>query len=179
MRDPDFDNLLVGDEKPTTGRGHGRKLFWAFVGLVGIWLLSSSPRRFTCAACRLDRVEYSFSVLKWSIYHESECCRWYAENVEPTHSHVWASCARCESFGIPLVYGGVACYRGKPISQISKSVQVKVYEKFRDPIAAKRLCVSLAKWSLENQRLMEGLEEWAVWGGPETWDEWWPKHRQN
>jgi hypothetical protein len=180
MRDPVFEPVPAKHTNPAASQGHGRKLTVACTILAGVWLLCLSiegPRRSTCAACRLDHIERGFLGFRWSKYEESDCSRWYAANVESGHPHIWARGAHCRRFGIPGIYSGYACSIGEPIAGLAKSAQLRVYQRFRDPMKAKQIFVRLGNWDSETPRLMTGLCEWADSGDPESWDEWWAKHQ--
>jgi hypothetical protein len=169
MPDPEFEHA----EKQTTSRGP--RLLPTFLSLLGVWFLLScsisGPRRFTCAACRLDRVDRGFLGFRWSAFEESECSRWYAAHVESRHTHIWASCGHCQRFGIPGIYGGFACSIGEPIAGLSKSFQIRVYQRFRDPMKAKSLFLQLG----HDHQMMGALIEWMETDGKESWDEWWQR----
>lgn len=178
MLDPEFENFLGEDEKPVARRG--RKVSWAVMALLSAYLLGcsiESPRRFTCSACRLERLDHRWLGLRSSSYEETDCSRWYAQNVEPTHKHIWANCAHCRRFGIPGLYGGFSCSTGEQISGLSRMTQIRIYQKFRDSKEAKPLFVQLGRSAKDNGRLMQSLCEWVDTNPPETWDEWWAKHR--
>ena len=50
---------------------------------------AGSSLSYTCVLCRLGRVDTTLFGLKRSTYHENECSRWYPQNVEPSHTHIW------------------------------------------------------------------------------------------
>jgi hypothetical protein len=163
------------------GRRRGRKfLGLAFVALLAsCWLgLSSHDRRpYTCAVCRADRVDQSCLGLEWSRQEETDCSRWYASNVERTHAHSWVACTRCRRFGIPGIYGGYGCFIGAPITGLSRTSQVEIYQHFEDPLEAKELFILLGRRDGDPHRTSSALMEWAGEGYPGTWHDWWEKHR--
>lgn len=180
MHDPEFEPVPAKQTTPASSQCHGRKLIVAGAILAGVWLLclpNAGPHRFTCAACRLDRVDQSSLGFHWSEYEESDCSRWYAANVERSHQHIWAGRGYCRRFGIPWIYGGFACNVGDPIAGLSKSLQLRVYQRFRDQLKAKQLFVRLGNWDSGCSQLMNGLCEWASSDDAEPWDEWWAKHQ--
>lgn len=151
----------------------------AFLGssLLGFPGCSRTP--YTCAACRMDRVDQGCLGLRWSYQEESECSRWYAGNVERTHQHVWVEGAHCRRFGIPGVFGGYACSIGTPITGLSKTVQVEIYQHFKDKIEAKHFFIRLGQRGHENYRAWGVLMKWVGEGYPGTWQDWWDKHRDD
>ena len=50
---------------------------------------AGSSLSYTCVLCRLGRVDTTLFGFKRSTYHENECSRWYPQNVEPSHTHIW------------------------------------------------------------------------------------------
>ena len=50
---------------------------------------AGSSLSYTCVLCRLGRVDTTLFGFTRSTYHETDCSRWYPENVEPSHTHIW------------------------------------------------------------------------------------------
>lgn len=45
---------------------------------------------YTCLLCRANRIDYIYLDHTWkSTCTETACTRWYHDNIEPTHEHVW------------------------------------------------------------------------------------------
>ena len=130
-------------------RGGRRKVVLIAVPafLVFCWLCFSSYdyRPYTCAVCRMDRVDQLCLGHFWSSRRETDCSRWYSDNIEPVHEHDWAAKGRCRRFGIPFIYEGYACTIGTPITMLGQSRQIEIYQHFEDPLEARRLFESLAR----------------------------------
>jgi hypothetical protein len=180
MFDPEF------DEKP--GRRHAcdrRRPKLHLIGSVGIAFLAScllgfpgySRRPYTCAACRADKVDYHLLGLTWSDQEDTDCSRWYRENVERSHAHAWIGCTYCRRFGIPGLTGGYACFVGGPLTGLSRTVQMTIYQHFEDRLEAKRLFIRLGQTDAESPRLWEALMDWVDRGYPGTWHDWWERQR--
>jgi hypothetical protein len=144
---------------------------------------AGSSMSYTCVVCRLGRVEKTVFGSKSSSLNE--CSRWYPKNVEPSHTHIWerGTCARIlNGFGQSMGFG---CSPGRfPIWMLSPSIQMKVYQHFKDRQKAKELFSNLTDAKTHDDRLDEdddskghlivrSIEEWEVAGFPGTWDEWW------
>jgi hypothetical protein len=176
MHDPEFGTLP--SQHASGGRCRKIAAACAILAVAGLLLPSSGgPRRYTCAACRLDRIDRGFLGYRWTEFEESECSRWYAAHVERSHHHVWASRGYCRRFGIPFLNRGYACNVGDPIAMLGPSFQLRIYQRFRDPLTAKGLFVRLGKADRGTSDLMGGLCEWMDTVDGEPWDEWWPRHQ--
>src|SRR5262249_3083599 len=129
----------------------------------------------------VDTTLYGF---KRSTYHENECSKWYPNNVEPTHTHIWerGTCARLlNGLGQGMGFG---CAPGHyPIWLLDPSTQMHVYQHMQDRQKAKTLFGNLTDSKTHDDRLDEdeskghlivtSLSEWEGAGFPGTWDEWW------
>jgi hypothetical protein len=146
---------------------------------------AGSSMSYTCVLCRIGRVEKTWFGLKSTSSYDNECSRWYPNNVEPSHTHVWerGTCMRLlNGLGRPK---GFACSPGRfPIWLLSPSTQMNVYEHFEDRQKAKELFSNLTDAKINDDRLNEhddykghlivrSIEEWEVAGFPGTWDDWW------
>ena len=101
---------------------------------------AGSSLSYTCVLCRLGRVEITLFRFKRSTYHENECSRWYPQNVEPSHTHIWerGTCMTLlNALGQPM---GVGCQPGHyPIRLLSSSTPMNVYQHIKDRQKAKEL----------------------------------------
>ena len=146
---------------------------------------AGSSLSYTCVLCRLGRVDTTLFGFTRSTYHETDCSRWYPENVEPSHTHIWerGTCMTLlNALAQPM---GVGCRPGHyPIRLLSPSTQMHVYQHFKDRQKAKELFRNLTDEKTYNDRLEEdfrskghlivtSIEEWEVAGFPGTWDDWW------
>jgi hypothetical protein len=182
MLEPDF------DEKASRRHGyHPRSRKLRLIGLVCIALLVScllgfpgyARRPYTCAVCRADKVDYHILGLKWSDQQDTEWSRWYRDHVERSHAHAWIGCTSCRRFGIPGLAGGYACFVGGPLTGLSRTVQMTIYQHFEDRLEAKRLFLRLGQMDAEGPRLWEALMGWVDQDYPGTWHEWWEQQRAN
>ena len=171
MHDPEF------DEKPKRRhaialRSRGLKLFCLVcVALIASRLLGFAPysrRPYTCSVCRANKAENRLLGFDWSSQESTDCSRWYAENVERSHTHAWIGCAYCRR----LPGGGYACFVGGPLTDLSRTVQMTVYQHFEDRLEAKRLFIRLGQMDAENKRLWDALMGWVDQGYPGTWHDW-------
>jgi hypothetical protein len=182
MSDPEFDKE-ANRRKIPTGRGHGKKfLGFALVAFLGLCLFGfpfSSRRPYTCAVCRMDRVDQGILGLKWSTQEETDCSRWYESNVERNHIHSWIERTHCRRFGIPGLYGGYGCRIGGPLTGLSRTVQMEIYRHFEDRLEAKQLFIRLGQTDGECYRTLDALMEWVGEDYPGTWHDWWEEHRAN
>jgi hypothetical protein len=141
----------------------------------------------TCVLCRLGRVDTTWFGLTRSTFHENECSRWYAANVEPNHTHIWER-GTCETILNGLAQPvGVGCRPGHyPIRLLDPSTQMHAYQHFHDRQKAKDLFRNLTDAKTFDDRLEEdfqskghlivrSMEEWEVAGFPGTWDDWWSR----
>ena len=86
-----------------------------FGGLLVLTLGSieaGSSLSYTCVLCRLGRVDTTLFGFTRSTYHETDCSRWYSENIEPSHTHIWerGTCMTLlNAFAQPM---GVGCRPG-------------------------------------------------------------------
>jgi hypothetical protein len=169
------------------------RLGQVILGVVGIGILVGllgsvevgTGRSFTCVLCRLGRYDTTMFGIVRSSFEENECSRWYQDNVEPSHAHVWerGTCTTLlNPFGRPM---GVGCSSGHyPIRLLAPATQMRVYEHFTDLRKAKDLFVNLTDAKTHDDRLDEEVEskgdlivraikEWDVAGFPDTWETWW------
>jgi hypothetical protein len=180
MYDPEFEAEPIDKRLDTRSRPGRRRFLIACVALLGacwLGLGSRSVRRFTCAVCREGKVESRFLGLSWASQAETDCSRWYRDNVEPTHPHAWAAHASCQRIGIPGLSSGFACSMGSPIAGLSERVQVHIYEHFQDRLEAKRLFLSVARRDDMSGHRWEVLMAWVNANYPGNWQDWWEKHR--
>jgi hypothetical protein len=180
MSKPVFDEEAGPSRIDVMGSRRRKFLGLAFIAfLASCWLgLSSHDRRpYTCAVCRADRVDQSCFGLEWSRQQETDCSLWYASNVERTHSHSWVACTHCRRFGIPGLYGGYGCFIGGPITGLSRTRQLEIYQHFEDRLEAKRLFIRLGQMQDEPHLALNSLMEWVGEGYPGTWHDWWEKRR--
>ncbi len=170
------------NEKPDRHHVHAaRRQILKFIGLVfGTLLILNllgfrgyERRPYTCAACRANKVDHDFLGLKWSDQEDSDLSRWYVENVEQSHTHSWIPCTYCRRFGIPGLTTGYACTVGGPLTGLSRTVQMNIYEHFKDRLQAKRLFIRLGQGDAESYRDWAALMSWVDADYPGTWDGWW------
>ena len=99
-----------------------------FMFLVLGSIEAGTSMSYTCVLCRLGRIESTLFGVKTSTNHENECSRWYPQNVEPSHTHIWerGTCMTLlNALGQPM---GVGCQPGQyPIRLLSSSTQMNVY----------------------------------------------------
>jgi hypothetical protein len=141
--------------------------------LLGFQIHSRYP--YTCAVCRAEKVDHHLLGMKWSAHEETECSRWYSDHVERSHTHAWITRGYCRRFGIPGLVGGYACVVGGPLTGLSRTVQIQIYEHFQDPLLAKRLFIRLGQTDPECNRIWQALMAWVDQDYPGTWDDWYKK----
>jgi hypothetical protein len=165
------------------GRGQAKRfLGLAFVAFVGSCLLGFpiySRRPYTCAVCRMDRVDQGCLGLTWSSEKETDCSRWYESNVERAHVHSWVEGTHCRRFGIPGLYGGYGCRIGGPLTGLSRTVQIEIYRHFEDRLEAKRLFIRLGQMDGDCYRTFHALMEWVGHDYPGKWHDWLEEHGEN
>ena len=139
------------DARQNQGGRRGKNLTIA-VTCLGIALLThlflighaTNRRHYTCAICRLNRVDYT-SVITGRVrnsFRESSCSKWYRDNIESDHEHIWV---RSSTIGLVNFYGqtvGVGDNDetpGRVIWRLSPDQQIELYKHFDDPLQAKRL----------------------------------------
>jgi len=180
MFDVELDEEAIGRKPCILGSRWHKLLGWALVALLGSYLLGiegCSRRPYTCAACRLGRADHRCLGLQWSDRAESDCSRWYRENVERSHAHDWVKGTYCRRFGIPGLSTGYACYVGGPLTTLSRTLQIEIYRHFEDRLEAKRLFIRLGQTNEETHRIWAALMGWVDGGYPGNWHDWWEKHR--
>ena len=175
MRDRESDETTsLHPSRVSRGRGP-TFIGFAFAAVLGSCLLGfpgCSRRPYTCAVCRENKVDHTCLGLKWSDREETDCSRWYRENVEPSHTHIWIKCTYCRRFGIPGVFGGYGCVIGGPLTGFSRTVQIQIYQHFEDRLEAKRLFIRLGRTDGESSRTWDLLMGWVNAGYPGAWDDW-------
>lgn len=150
------------------------------LALAAAWCVEVARSSYTCAVCRLLRVDTECLGIVRSRYSENECSRWYVAHVEPTHGHVWrqGACTRLNNlFGVRT---GFACRRDDPVWQIPPLFQQQIYQRFQDPREAKALFQNLSDADARDDRgrpTVRALVEWEAQGFPDTWDLWWARSR--
>ncbi len=157
-------------------------LCWALAAFLAASFLGfpgCSCIPYTCAVCRKERLDKSVLGLRWSYQEETDCSRWYSSHVEPTHTHSWVEKPHCRRFGIPGLYSGYACSAGGgPITGLSRIVQMQIYQRFEDPVAAKPLFVRLGQTPrVDDSPTWSDLMEWVNEDYPGTWHDWCEKRR--
>jgi hypothetical protein len=151
----------------------------AYLGASFFGFPGCSRIPYECAVCRKERVDKSVLGLKWSYQEETDCSLWYQGHIEPTHTHSWVEKPHCRRFGIPGLYSGYACFTGaSPMTGLSRTIQIHIYEHFGDPVAAKQFFIRLGQWRDEDRsRTWVNLMEWVNEDYPGTWHAWCEKHR--
>ncbi len=176
MLDPEFDTPDKTESRRHVFALRIRRLSGLVcIALAILWSLGFSPysrRPFTCAVCRANTLDNNFLGLRWSSQEDTDCSRWYSENVERFHTHAWIGCTYCRRFGISGLGGGYACFVGGPLTGLSKKVQMTIYQHFEDPLEAKRLFIHLGQPDAEGNRLWESLMGWVDQDCPGTWHDW-------
>jgi hypothetical protein len=136
-----------------------------------------SRRPYTCAACRTNKTDYQLLGLNWSREEETDCSRWYTENVERSDTHAWIACTYCRRIGIPGLGAGYGCFVGGPLTGLSRTVQISIYQRFEDRLEAKRLFIQLGQTGADTHRMWEALMRWIDRDYPGTWRHWWQQQR--
>ena len=89
--------------------------------------------------------------------------------------------------GLGQEFGFACSFRGYFSYQIPSSIQMQVYQHFKDPKKAKQLfltsrrredCERATRSELEELKVkltFESLWEWAIAGYPGTWEAWWDR----
>lgn len=153
----------------------------AFLLLIIAHLLLSSEaghrRRFTCAVCRLNRVDDSSKFTGTATrFQESTCSKWYPANIESSHDHVWvrsSTIAILNYYGQTIGIGDNDEVPGRVIWRLTPEQQVSVYKRFSDPMEAKALFTSLtAPDIVTNHRdfdALASLRNWMDSASSEPW----------
>jgi hypothetical protein len=180
MRNPEFDEEASRCQMYARRSRSQKFLGFAFGAFWGSFLLgfpgcSRSP--YTCAVCRKEKVDTSCLGLRWSYQKETDCSLWYRSNLERTHPHFWVECTHCRRFGVPGLFGGYGCIIGGPITGLSRTVQIKIYQHFGDQVEAKQLFIRLGQMDDDSYRTWNSLMEWVGEDFPGTWHDWLEKHR--
>jgi hypothetical protein len=134
----------------------------------------------SCALCRLARNDYRGFGRQWSEFEETECSKWYPENIERDHEHAWA---RSPSMQFRTIFGtptGVAdSDRPARFMKLTPTEQIAVYRHIPSADDAKRLFLDMRD-DMENGdssryprvRSRSGiLCEWVDSGFRRPWDE--------
>ncbi len=177
MFDPEFDTKA--NRRHVHGLRNQRLVGLLCIALTVSWLLGFSPysrRPYTCAVCRANKVENHLLGWRWSSQESTDCSRWYTENVERSHAHAWVG-TYCRRFGIPGLGGGYGCFIGGPLTGLSRTVQMTIYNHFEDRLEAKQLFIRLGQMDAGNDRLWEALMSWVDQDYPGTWHDWWERQR--
>lgn len=153
-----------------------------FFALVAFFVWHSpigSSRTYTCAVCRLLRIDYNYllGLTKTSDDCPTECSEWYAQNVESEHEHDWAVSACSYKFNIFGSGLSVAC-RGyvSAVWRLSPEDQLEVYKQFANPEDAQELFESLGSEEKNevyiNYEIVQKLQQWLEAGFPGSWEVW-------
>jgi hypothetical protein len=153
------------------------------IGLTAIFVGSAVPvssmLRFTCVACRLDRVDSMYLGTTSSAFHETECSRWYREHVDPKHHHVWerGTCRTSYNiFGKPVA---VACSaRFSLAASLPPSTQLAFYRHVEAPKKIAPFFERLIEETSHDDRAgrdrrrlaVEAIRAWEAEGFPRTWE---------
>lgn len=67
---------------------------WKFAIVAGVALvvanfITVSHSSYTCVLCRSYRFDWKCLGVVIPSYAETDCSRWYAAHVEPSHAHLW------------------------------------------------------------------------------------------
>lgn len=138
------------------------KLTRAEVATIGIVLvaiptliITGGPTRWrqihTCALCRLIRIDYKNIVgSRWSEVEETDCSRWYARNVDPSHTpddnnaHLWQRSPSMGGFnfhGTPVAASDSE--RPAGLMMFDADVQLAIYQHIPDIEVAKQIFTDL------------------------------------
>lgn len=149
---------------------------WLIVLAIGLAMVAAVPYfvtgyhdHYTCVLCRTIRTDYIYVDRKWKTnITETACSRWYRDNVEPTHDHVWVI---SRDSVLRDLYGQRfgAFSRdpaGKAIWWLNPDDQIAIYEHL--PAGdRKRIFLSFATPNSANGRdyeIVRSLEEWKEGG---------------
>ena len=136
-----------------------RRLFWksGLVGTIVLLCVAAMPlrtrRHFSCAVCGMQRqVEFTLSLPIGETDTETDCCRWYDQNVEPQHDHVWVRGPWSETFsvlGLRLYESNISSAADGPLMRFGSGTRHLMYQRCADPKIARDTFVRLARWEPE------------------------------
>jgi len=143
----------------------GRCLTLVFT-LLGLAVIPMATKRyFTCAIC--DCIRTTVSALQVPITEEqteSECSRWYQDQVERSHEHLWVRGPYSEMYsllGLRVSGHQISGDAAGPLGFFSGSSRLEMYRRCENPRGAHDAFVQLASWEADGtparqqQRILE------------------------
>ena len=156
-----------------------RRLRWKFGFLLAIVLLCvaamplRTKRHSSCAVCGIQR--HTVSTLSIPITEtdtDTYCSRWYDQNVEPQHDHLWVRGAWSESFsvlGLRLSGSNMLSEADGPLIRFGSGTRHLMYQRCSDPKIARDAFVRLARWQPEDSA--ERDQQIAIERALATWED--------
>lgn len=153
----------------------------ALLSAVVPFFITGYHDRWTCALCRSDRIDYVYLGRNWQTEtRETSCSRWYQQNIEPNHDHIWvhgrASAIR-DLYGNR--YGAIdRDPAGRTIWRLTPEDQLSLYQHIPNSADAKSVFTMLAspttKTNNQDFEILNNLLAWkesdftSSWHAPST-----------
>lgn len=145
---------------------------------------------YTCALCRLNRIDRECLGFTRSTYRENKCSSWYVDHIERSHEHAWEPSSCCRMTDLFGLSRGYACGAGSPIYRIPADTQLNVYRRFSEPLKAKAIFESMVgekarerpfgnDGETHGEMVACAISEWQVAGFPGSWEKWWMRYYQD
>ena len=145
---------------------------------TGAYFITGYHDLWTCALCRQNRTDYVYLGITWkSVRRDTSCSRWYRQNVEVSHEHIWI---HARSSAIRNVFGQRfgAIDRdpdGRMIWKLSPDDQIAIYQHLPNVADGKEIFRRLAKpdehVSNDDLRTFEQLDKWKCLGYRGRWSD--------
>ncbi len=122
---------------------------------------------YTCALCRAEKLRTTYlGFLPMTRFAETNCSKWYAQNVEPRHTHMWVE------HPVPSTRG--TCYIGPPqIWMIPPDQQLGFYQHYPDKLKARDLFADAAQdhSGMRVATILFNLNAWSEVGYAGSWED--------
>ena len=147
-----------------------------FVFMAGQGIEVGRKAHWTCAFCRMDKVEKTWMFWSRSRVGPTEFTRWFDKHLNLSHEHNWVRSSCTGTYNIWGLPWGVRCAHGDPVFLIDPHRQVVVFESLLRHGRARAVAQALGRATRKSRRpIVLALKELDA---GQDFDSWWANNRQ-
>lgn len=138
---------------------------------------------YSCAACGKHRTDLlAFGMPLSRTESETDCSRWYRNNLEPHHDHLWVRNPWSQNYYLWGTLPGFGNQSSNladgPLAFVGTGMRLLIYQESDDPKKVRDIFIRLAKWEsgspqqrAEQEALFRQLNDWQNNGSGDPWPE--------